>query len=375
MPLLGLGVSKHATAGEEFRRTEGLPPQHLGCIPTLSPMATIYFRNGTWYINFRADGRQVRVSLGTADRKEAETLRAKKEAELRGLITTTRGVTVGTVLTGYMKWYATDRPKTYGRAVSALKRFRAAFDDCSAEDLAPAAIETWASSQTATGQAEKALKLARAALRRAVKQRTIRYSAMDGVSIQKPVTSRAPSYYRPADLTKLAKAAGDRAALWSFMTNTGIRRGEMAKARRADVRDGMLYVESAPEGRTKNLRWRAVPLNTAARAALVRLGDEVLVEAHPDTISDWFSADAKAAGLPGSLHWLRHTFCTAMVQSGVSLHEVKRLAGHSSITVTEKYAHHMPDFGRAAVGTIGKWQEPKKARKHTKKHTRQATSS
>lgn len=331
-------------------------------------MATIYFRNGTWYINFRANGRQVRVSLGTADRKEAEALRAEKEAELRGLITTTRGVTVGSVLTEYMTWYETARVGTYKRAVSALKRFRAAFDHASAEDLAPKAIESWAAAQTATGQAEKALKLARAALRRAVKQRTIRYSAMDGVSIQKPATSRAPGYYRPADLRALAEASGDRASLWAFMTNTGIRRGEMAKAQPSDIRDGMLYVESAPEGRTKNLRWRAIPLNAAARRALAGLADDRLVTVHADTLTDWFSADAKAAGLAGSLHWLRHTFCTAMVQSGVSLHEVKRLAGHSSITVTEKYAHHMPDFGRAAVGTIGKWQAPPRGSKHKNKH-------
>ncbi|MEH6420987.1 tyrosine-type recombinase/integrase [Pseudomonas sp. CGJS7] len=217
--------------------------------------------------------------------------------------------------------------------------------------------EAWAAAQEATGQAEKALKLARAALRRAVKQWTIRYSAMDGVSIQKPVTSRAPSYYRPADLRALAKASGDRASLWAFMTNTGIRRGEMAKVRRSDVRDGMLYVESAPKGRTKNLRWRAIPLNAAARLALADLGDDQLVSVHADTLTDWFSADAKEAKLAGSLHWLRHTFCTAMVQSGGSLHEVKRLAGHSSITVTEKYAHHMPDFGRAAVGAIGNWED------------------
>lgn len=336
-------------------------------------MATIYSRGGTWYINFRQGDRQVRVSLGTSDRKEAEALRAEKEAELRGLITPTRGVTIALVLDDYMAWYKDARPSTYKRAMSALKRFRAEFDSASAERLAPALIEAWAARQTATGQTEKALKLARAALKRAMKQRRIGQSAMDGVSIQKPVTSRPPGYYRPAALAALYKAAGqERAALWAFMVSTGVRRGEMAKAVRDDVRDGMLFVESSAEGRTKSLRWRTIPLNRAAKAALAKLGGDQLVQVHADTLSDWFKADAQAAKLKGTLHWLRHTFCTAMVQSGVSLHEVKRLAGHSSITVTERYAHHAPDFGRSAVGTIDGWlaKAAKKGGKHTGKHTK-----
>lgn len=77
--------------------------------------------------------------------------------------------------------------------------------------------------------------------------------------------------------------------------------------------------------------------------------------AHVDTLSDWFREDADAAKVGGTLHWLRHTFCTALVQSGVSLYDVKMLAGHSSIVVTERYAHHAPGVGVAAVSALEKW--------------------
>lgn len=321
---------------------------------TLPTVATLYQRGQAYYLNWREGGQQFRRSLGAVDRKAAEAIRAEKEAELRGLITPTRGITVGAVLDDYLEWYERERPATYRRALSALKPFRLAHSHLPAESLPAQVIERWAGAQKATGQAEKALKLARAAFRRWVKQRRLAHSPMDGVSIPKPMTSRAPDYYRPADLSKLDKTP--RAALWAFMVNTGIRRGEMAKARGADVRDGLLYVESAPSGRTKNLKWRAIPLNAAAKAARKRLGRDALVSVHHDTLSDWFAADAAAAGLRGSLHWLRHTFCTALVQSGVSLHEVKRLAGHSSITVTEQYAHHAPGYGRDAVNTMAGWR-------------------
>jgi integrase len=316
-------------------------------------LATIYERGGRWYLNWRADGQQFRRSLGPIEKRQAEAFRAEKEAELRGLITVTRGVTVGEVLTEYMDWYLTARPGTHRQATSGLRRFRDEFDRFGAEDLNPAAVELWAAKQDKKGQAEKALKLARAAFNRALKQRRIARSPMLGVAIPKPLTSRAPPYYRPAHMRKLAKAVhGD---LWAFLANTGLRRGEIVKATRADIRDGMIYVESEPTGRTKNLRWRAVPLNAEAKRALKALGKDRLVEAEADTLTHWSIKEARAAGLGGSIHWLRHTFCTSLVQSGVSLHAVKDLAGHSSITVTEQYSHHAPGAGKAAVSKIGSW--------------------
>lgn len=323
-------------------------------------MATLYKRGKAYYINWSKDGEQFRRSLGPIEKREAEAIRAEKEAELAGLILPTRGVLVADVIAPYLNWYRTARPTTYRRAVSALSRFQTAFDHVAAESLPAALIEQWAAQQTAKGQTEKALKLARAAFRRAVRQRQIGLSPMDGVTIPKSVTSRAPPYFTREQLGALARQP--RGAAWVFMAATGVRRGEIVKARQADIRDGVLLVESAPEGRTKSGKWRAIPLSPHARRAVARLGADRLVTCHADTLGDWFRAEASAAGVAGTLHWLRHTFCTMLAQSGVSLHEIKRLAGHSSITVTEQYAHHAPDYGRAAVATMARWGKPKRGR-------------
>jgi site-specific recombinase XerD len=51
----------------------------------------------------------------------------------------------------------------------------------------------------------------------------------------------------------------------------------------------------------------------------------------------------QASRLPlGSLHSLRHSFCSHLVMSGVDLTTVQRLAGHSTSKVTEQYAHLAP---------------------------------
>ncbi|WP_233243503.1 tyrosine-type recombinase/integrase [Xanthomonas translucens] len=320
-------------------------------------MATIYERGGRWYLNWRDQGVQFRRSLGPIEKRQAEALRTEKEAELRGLITVTRGVTVRDVMDEYMAWYKDARAGTFRQATSALRRFREKFDRYGAEALFPGEVEAWAAKEERQGQTEKALKLSRAAFNRALKHRTISRSPMLGVSIPKSKTSRAPPYYRPSEMRKLAAAV--HGALWVFLANTGLRRAEIAKARRADIRDGMIYVESEATGRTKNLRWRAVPLNAAAKASLKHLGKDRLIEAEPDTLTHWSIDEARDAGLKGSMHWLRHTFCTSLVQSGVSLHQVKELAGHSSIAVTERYAHHAPGHGKDAVSKIGSWSRRK----------------
>ena len=363
------GVPGYAFARQELGRPEGLQSGHPGFGPTLPPVATLYKRGPSYYLNWRKDGRQYRRTLGPVDRKAAEAIRAEKAAELAGLITSTRGVTVEAVLADYLDWYATERPATYGRAKSALKPLLADLGGYMAEGVEPRAFERWASGRP-QASAEKALKLARAAFRRAVKHRVISRSPMDGVSIPKTLLSRPPDYYRPAQLAKLYKTP--RGHLWAFMVATGVRRGEMVKARRQDIQGGMLVIESTPEGRTKSGKWRAVPLNPQGRLALKKLGKVALVDCHADTLGDWFKTDAAEAGLPGTLHWLRHTFCTALVQSGVTLHEVQRLAGHSSVTVTEKYAHHAPGFGRSAVGKMAGWMTKGLAKKHTGKHTKPA---
>lgn len=328
-------------------------------------MATIYKRGSVYYCNWREDGVQVRRSLGAIDRKAAEAFRAEKEAELRGLITPTRGLTVGAVLDEYMGWYRLARPTTYRRAVSALKRFRMAYDNLAAESLPQHAVEVWAEQQPARGQTEKALKLATAAFRRAIKHRRLAVNPLQGVSVPKSLTSKAPPWFRREQLRALARTP--RGALWIFMVATGVRRAEMAKAVREDVRDGLLVVESSAQGRTKSGKWRAVPLNSYALRALRSLGPGPLAEVTPDTLSKWFREDARSVGVKGRLHDLRHTFCTILAQQGVSLHQVKALAGHSSITITEKYAHHCPDLARPAVATMASWR-----RQSTQKSTRRA---
>lgn len=131
-----------------------------------------------------------------------------------------------------------------------------------------------------------------------------------------------------------------------------IRRAEFAKAKRGDVVGDTLRVESTEDGRTKSGRWREVPLNREAKEALKHPGDDRLSWLTSDALTRWFRDAANEAGVKGQLHMLRHTFCSHLVMAGVSLRVVQVLAGYSSYSVTERYAHLAPEDKTKAVNLI-----------------------
>ena len=60
----------------------------------------------------------------------------------------------------------------------------------------------------------------------------------------------------------------------------------------------------------------------------------------------------KASLRPIGWHVLRHSYASQLVMSGANLLEVKELLGHSSLTMTMRYAHLSPDARKAAVALL-----------------------
>jgi len=130
--------------------------------------------------------------------------------------------------------------------------------------------------------------------------------------------------------------------------STGMRRGSLVRLTFDDLGPDHIHVPAASAKRDGY----TIPLFEDAQAVLDDLPhDEGLVlRRHngspvPETmLSKQFARFRGDTGFSDevTLHTLRHTFASWLVQAGVPLYKVSRWLGHHSITVTERYAHLAP---------------------------------
>jgi len=132
--------------------------------------------------------------------------------------------------------------------------------------------------------------------------------------------------------------------------NTGMRKGEILglKWEWIDLEESIITL---PQTNTKNNKIRRIPINPIVRKILlerkIRTGlseyvfpSETSKTGHISWLRRSFSTACKRAGIQGlRFHDLRHSCATRLVESGIPLHAVAKLLGHSTVKVTERYSH------------------------------------
>ena len=169
----------------------------------------------------------------------------------------------------------------------------------------------------------------------------------------------------------------------------GLRRGEVLGLRWRDVdfEGGHIHVRQARvqagrevvvnEPKTARGR-RTIPMHPALAAALKETRRRTVIESpvipmaqklqpdrfvvvneageplRPDRYSDLFEAYTMEADLPHiRLHDLRHTALSLLLEQGVPVPVVARIAGHDPSVTMRTYAHAQDDATRDAVNTLG----------------------
>jgi integrase len=133
-----------------------------------------------------------------------------------------------------------------------------------------------------------------------------------------------------------------------FLLSTGVRLNEALQAKWSQV-DQKNRVWRIPAANSKSKRTRAVPLNDSALEVLTQLTtkdryENLFVNFQTQlpytTISKVWGRLRTKADLPHlRIHDLRHQFASFLVNSGQTLFMVQQILGHSSPSVTQRYAH------------------------------------
>ncbi|MFW6118872.1 MAG: tyrosine-type recombinase/integrase [Planctomycetota bacterium] len=201
----------------------------------------------------------------------------------------------------------------------------------------------------------------RACMRWAIRRGYVSGDDVGDMKLRTPQSTRERYLSKPEIGTLLSWLANHERWGWlhrpvALGIYQGLRRSEICQLTggNIDLAQNSLTVGGAGQ-RTKNRKWRVIQLHPKARAVLpVPLptnGSPLCTTATGAELSPhWFTVGMCRArkALPRQFddvtpHTLRHTCASQMALSGnYTLYEIKTFLGHSSVKVTEKYAHLMP---------------------------------
>ena len=129
----------------------------------------------------------------------------------------------------------------------------------------------------------------------------------------------------------------------------------------------IITVKNSTTFNTKNKRERIIPVHPNVNKILKRgisIGRQPQenyifyryegVKLNEDYISRQFKKAVRASNVNEKVHFhsLRHSFCSALVQRGVSLYAVKELVGHENIKTTQIYSHLQKENLSQAVNLL-----------------------
>lgn len=338
-------------------------------------MAGKYRRGKTWTLSWVQDGKQRRISLGAITEAEAEAARLAKEQQLGQHASA--GPSFAAWAEHYARWHSREYPDSYFRVEQILRQWLIpAFGPIALLGITREIGERYKRDRLASGAAAgtvvKEWRTLQACLNHAVAAEVIPRNPLQHVRAPRDLVSRPPRWYSVDELAAIYRTeldvhpcATEEDALlhrtyrwtWQLLANTGMRRGEAQHLQWEHVGREEISILSTDDARTKSGRWRAVPISAGAQSALdalapTRRKGPVLPVLAPASISRAFRRTLHRAHLDGSLHCLRHTYCSHLVRAGVPLRTVQVLAGHASYTTTERYAHLAPSDLRDSIARL-----------------------
>ncbi|MEM7200237.1 MAG: site-specific integrase [Planctomycetota bacterium] len=310
-------------------------------------------------------GKRRRISTGKRDKGEAQ-LAAQEILAGRG--STSLGYTLAEALddTWRARW---DRQKGAKQLSYVVGVIREQFGSLQCTAIDYIWLEEWVNQLRGQGLAAATIRtrlgVVSVALDHAVKRRKLASKPpFPTISVNNTKVRYLDADEEQIILAKAMEISPTIYHLVCVLLDTGARLSEITKSRPSDVVGGDLRLEDTKNGKSRN-----VPLTSRAAASLrclhvtpewleITRGVRTSVTRR-DSAKSWcvkrFTKVRNAAGLPDvSLHTLRHTTASRLVQAGHDLYLVKEWLGHSTINVTERYAHLAPSSLKGMAASLEK---------------------
>lgn len=325
-------------------------------------MPTLYKRGKSWYLNVSVNGRPVRRSLGTNERLARLRL-AEVQAEVergRAGFPVERPIALRDRISAWLETHkANVAESTHLRCTQYADRALELLNGDRA--LTAADLERYKARRLEAGVKAKTVNNELAFLKQVHNADGPGTNPFRSVRKLKIRDKKPPRWLTAEEIARLLAAATPRAVPYLLgYLYTGARREELTKVQWHDYDKRRQVVRLfAPKTAGSGVDSRDVPVHAKLRAVLESQEAAGLSRPWPPPVDEhrlrtWVvKAAARAKIAPRvTLHDLRHTFASHLVQAGVSLAVVRYLLGHRSITTTMIYSHLAPTDHARAVGLL-----------------------
>jgi integrase/recombinase XerD len=321
----------------------------------------------TWYVRHFRLGKEFWLSTGTADKKLAQDVLRRTELEderfKQGLEAPKRIQHIS--LEAFVQLYLLDRtgrlaPRTIQTDVMRLKIFtdwmkrsKTLVSSVTIHDVEK--FREYRLKQVKPGTVNITLGVLRAAFQWAEEHAYTEKNPFAIKHLKVRLDKKIPRALTPGEIETFFNCEMDsyHRAVFSFVLSTGARRSELARLRWDDVdfSSRTLYFRN-----TKGRKDRAIPITVELAHLLhsIPKENELVFRYNPSWYTHLFEIYRDKAGIGNhlTLHSLRHTSATELLRSGISIYTVQKLLGHSSLSVTERYLHAIPEDLREAAEVL-----------------------
>ncbi len=329
----------------------------------------LFKRGRVWWMRFNYQGRQIRRSTETMEKRLAEKIHAKVLTQITEGKWLERPVGADKTFREMMEKYEKERFSELSSGSrrgckSYLEGLVAFFGVYTLAEVTPRLINEFKQMRKAQGVKPATINRQMTIMKRAYNIAMREWEWADGNPVAK-VSCEKTNNARDRWLTlEEEKRLLDACPPWLrdivvFALNTGMRLGEILSLAHKGVDLSRMTVTVF---QSKNGERRTIPTNRTvlellkAKTKIRSLKTDLVFYTqnhtpyHPCNLRRSFNQATKEAGLEDfRFHDLRHTFATKLVQSGVDLYKVGKLLGHKDIRMTQRYSHHYPESLRDGV--------------------------
>lgn len=329
-----------------------------------------------WWVSYTdTSGKRVRRTTGTTDRKEAQALEAKWKLETHQSRQWDKqpSRTFDELMLAYLRETQGGK-RSHDRDLNSTKRLKPFFTGRDLGTLKRPDVRVYIAKRKADGVQPGTINREIGLLSAAINYARREWdwdipNNVEGARLREPEGRvRSLEVEEAQRLIECAEQSIQATYLADFIRlalNTGCRRDEMLRLEwsRVDLKNNLFHLAGA---NTKSGKRRSVPLNLEARQALL---NRARFRAEHCPASPWvfayrngervgsvkrsFTTACENAGIVDfRIHDLRHTCASWLVSAGQSLTAVRDLLGHSTVKMTERYAHLSPENVRQAVSVL-----------------------